>query len=56
MIRRGLDFLYAASAGVAALSLVGIFTVMMAQVGLRELRMQFPGADDLTAYLCVATT
>ncbi len=56
MIRRGLDTLYAASAGVAALSLVGIFTVMMAQVGLRELRMQFPGADDLTAYLCVATT
>jgi len=56
MIRRGLDLLYAAAAGLAALSLFGIFVVMMAQVALREMERQFPGADDITAYLCVATT
>ncbi|WP_458097280.1 TRAP transporter small permease [Roseomonas sp. WA12] len=56
MIRRGLDALYAAGAAVAALSLLGIFLVMMGQVALRFLNMQFPGADDISAYLCVATT
>lgn len=56
MIRRALDLLYVAAAGIAALSLLSIFLVMMAQVVLREMGRQFPGADDLTAYLCVATT
>ncbi|MBB5695570.1 TRAP transporter small permease [Muricoccus pecuniae] len=56
MLRRALDALYAASAGFAALSLLGIFLVMMAQMALRGLNMQFPGADDISAYLCVATT
>ena len=56
MIRRGLDALYAAGAALAALSLLGIFLVMMAQVALRALNLQFPGADDISAYLCVATT
>lgn len=56
MIRRGLDALYAAGAAVAALSLFGIFLVMMGQVALRFLNRQFPGADDISAYLCVATT
>jgi TRAP-type C4-dicarboxylate transport system permease small subunit len=56
MIRRGLDALYVVSAGLAALSLLGIFLVMMAQVGLRELNISFPGADDISAYLCVSTT
>nr|WP_314076310.1 TRAP transporter small permease [uncultured Roseococcus sp.] len=55
-MRRALDALYAASAGLAALSLFTIFLVMMAQVVLREMNRQFPGADDLSAYLCVATT
>jgi TRAP-type C4-dicarboxylate transport system permease small subunit len=54
--RRVLDALYAASAGLAALSLLGIFGTMMAQVALREMGRQLPGADDLTAYLCVAAT
>jgi TRAP-type C4-dicarboxylate transport system permease small subunit len=54
--RRVLDALYAACAGLAALSLLGIFLVMMAQVALREMQRQLPGADDITAYLCVATT
>jgi TRAP-type C4-dicarboxylate transport system permease small subunit len=56
MLRRALDALYQASAGLAALSLLGIFLVMMGQVLLRELGRQFPGADDISAYLCVATT
>ena len=56
MLRRLLDGLYAVSAGLAALSLLSIFLVMMAQVALREMEAQFPGADDITAYLCVATT
>ena len=56
MIRRGLDALYAVGAALAALSLLGIFLVMMAQVVLRSLNLQFPGADDISAYLCVSTT
>jgi TRAP-type C4-dicarboxylate transport system permease small subunit len=55
-VRRFLDGLYALSAGLAALSLLGIFLVMMAQVALREMNKQLPGADDVSAYLCVATT
>jgi TRAP-type C4-dicarboxylate transport system permease small subunit len=55
-VRRFLDALYAVGAGLAALSLLSIFCVMMAQVVLREMRMQFPAADDVAAYLCVATT
>lgn len=55
-MRRALDALYAASAGLAALSLFTIFLVMMAQVALRETNRQLPGADDISAYLCVATT
>lgn len=56
IIRRALDALYSVSAGLAALSLLAIFLVMMAQVALREMNIQFAGADDLSAYLCVATT
>jgi TRAP-type C4-dicarboxylate transport system permease small subunit len=56
LLRRGLDLLYAAAAGLAALSLLGIFLTMMAQVVARELGRQLSGADDFAAYLCVATT
>ena len=55
-MRRGLDALYGLSAGLAALSLLGIFCVMMAQVVMREMQRQLPAADDISAYLCVATT
>lgn len=55
-MRRALDLLYLASAVLAGMALFGIFAVMMAQIVLRQLGQQFPGADDLTAYLCVATT
>ena len=55
-MRRLLDALYALGAGLAALALLGIFLIMMAQVAMRELQMQLPAADDISAYLCVATT
>lgn len=55
-MRRALDSLYWVSAAIAAACLFGIFAIMMAQVTLRSLSIPFPGADDLTAYLCVAAT
>lgn len=55
-MRRLLDALYALGAGLAALSLFAIFCVMMAQVVMREMQMQLPAADDISAYLCVSTT
>jgi len=55
-MRRLLDFLYALGAGLAALSLFAIFLVMMAQVVMREMQLQLPAADDISAYLCVSTT
>jgi TRAP-type C4-dicarboxylate transport system permease small subunit len=53
-MRRFLNALYALGAGLAALALLGIFLIMMAQVVMRVL--QLPAADDISAYLCVATT
>ena len=44
------------SAAIAAACLFGIFAIMMLQVTMRTLNTPFPGADDLTAYLCVAAT
>lgn len=54
-MRRALDALYALSGVLAAIALLGIFLVMMAQMILRQFAIQFPGATDLTGYLCVAT-
>lgn len=56
MLRRALDALYVASAGLAALALVLIFLTMMAQVVMREMGLPLPGADDFSAFLCVSTT
>jgi len=53
VLRRALDLLYLVSGGLAALCVFGIFLVMMAQVLLRQMAIQFPGATDLTGYLCV---
>lgn len=55
-VRRALDALYWMSAAIAAACLFGIFAIMMLQVTMRTLNTPFPGADDLTAYLCVAAT
>lgn len=54
-MRRALDALYWCSAALAALCLFGIFAMMMAQMGLRQFGIPFPGADDLTAFLCVGS-
>lgn len=54
-MRRALDALYSLCGVLAALALLGIFVVMMAQMILRQFAIQFPGATDLTGYLCVAT-
>ena len=56
VVRRALDALYWFSAAIAAACLFGIFAIMMIQVALRSLNTPFPGADDVTAYLCVAAT
>jgi TRAP-type C4-dicarboxylate transport system permease small subunit len=50
-----LDRLYAASGALAALCLVGIFVVMLAQSFGREAGILFRGADDIVAWLCAAT-
>lgn len=52
-MRRALDALYGFCGLLAALALLGIFLVMMAQMILRQFAIQFPGATDLTGYLCV---
>lgn len=52
-MRRALDALYGLCGVLAALALLGIFLVMMAQMILRQFAIQFPGATDLTGYLCV---
>jgi TRAP-type C4-dicarboxylate transport system permease small subunit len=50
-----LDRLYGASGALAALCLVGIFVVMLAQSFGREAGILFRGADDIVAWLCAAT-
>jgi TRAP-type C4-dicarboxylate transport system permease small subunit len=54
-LRRFLDRLYAASGGLAAVSLASIAVVMLAQALMRELGMLFRGADDIVAWLCAAS-
>ena len=53
-MRRALDFLYAASGALAALSLAAICLVMLAQAFGREVGLLFRGADDITAWLSAA--
>ena len=55
-VRRVLDAAYTAAAALAAVSLLLIFAVMMAQTALRVLGLQVPASDDISAYLCVSTT
>ncbi|RVT99379.1 TRAP transporter small permease [Rhodovarius crocodyli] len=54
-LRRALDALYWCSAALAALSLFGIFVIMIAQMVLRQFNIPLMGADDVTAFLCVAS-
>jgi TRAP-type C4-dicarboxylate transport system permease small subunit len=55
-MRRALDFLYAASGALAALSLAGICVVMLGQAFGREVGLLVRGADDITAWLCAAAS
>lgn len=54
--RRALDLLYEASGAFAALSLAGIFVVMLGQAFGREVGLLIRGADDITAWLCAAAS
>jgi TRAP-type C4-dicarboxylate transport system permease small subunit len=54
--RRLLDGAYFGGAALAALFLLGILLLMMAQVIGRELGSQIRGADDLTAWFCAAAS
>jgi TRAP-type C4-dicarboxylate transport system permease small subunit len=54
-LRRFLNRLYDLSGALAALCLVGIFVVMLAQSFGREAGLFFRGADDIVAWLCAAT-
>ena len=54
--RRALDLLYEASGAFAALSLAGIFVVMLGQALGREVGLLIRGADDITAWLCAAAS
>jgi len=54
-LRRALDALYWCSAALAALCLLGIFFIMIAQMLLRQFNIPILGADDVTAFLCVGS-
>lgn len=55
-LRRGLDALYDASAAISALCLVGILTVIVAQMVARWLGITFPGATEYAGYLMAAAS
>lgn len=54
-MRKFLDSLYLGSGILAAVFLVGIGVLMLAQIIGRELGYQVRGADDLTAWFCAAS-
>jgi TRAP-type C4-dicarboxylate transport system permease small subunit len=54
-LRRGLDFVYAASGALAAMCLASIAVVMLLQAGMREFGYLLRGADDIVAWLCAAS-
>jgi TRAP-type C4-dicarboxylate transport system permease small subunit len=54
-LRRFLDRLYDVSGALAALCLLGIFVVMLAQSFGREAGILVRGADDIVAWLCAAS-
>ncbi len=55
VIRSCLDGLYWGSGILAAVSICAVCLLMLAQVAAREVGMQVPGADDLTAWFCAAS-
>jgi TRAP-type C4-dicarboxylate transport system permease small subunit len=55
-MRRFLDRLYAGSGVLAALCVLGIFVMMLAQSFGREAGILVRGADDIVAWLCAAAS
>lgn len=55
-MRRALDTLYLLTGWIAALSLVTIAGLILAQVGLRFMGSQLQSADDVAGFALVATT
>jgi TRAP-type C4-dicarboxylate transport system permease small subunit len=55
-VRRCLDVFYAVTALAAALCLVTIALLILAQVGLRFVGIQLPSADDIAGYALVGAT
>jgi TRAP-type C4-dicarboxylate transport system permease small subunit len=55
-MRRFLDRLYAGSGALAAVCVLAIFVVMMAQAFGREVGLLVRGADDIVAWLCAAAS
>jgi TRAP-type C4-dicarboxylate transport system permease small subunit len=53
-VRRFLDRLYDGAGVAAAVAMVAICVLMLAQAAGRELGMSIPGADDIVAWLCAA--
>ena len=54
-LRPWLDRFYLLGGWGAALSIAGIFILMLVQSGSRELGIQVRGADDISAWLCAAS-
>jgi TRAP-type C4-dicarboxylate transport system permease small subunit len=55
-MRRALDALYLMTAWIAALSLISIAGLILAQVGLRAFGSQLQSADDIAGFALVGTT
>lgn len=56
MLRRALDRLYDASAVLAALAMVAILLVILAQIATRLLAIKFPGGADYAGYFMAAAS
>lgn len=56
MIRRALDGLYAACGAVAALCLIALLVIIIAQILARWMSLQFPGSTDYAGYFMAAAS
>lgn len=56
MIRRALDFLYDLAGWLAALFMIAILVIIVAQIGARLLAIKFPGGTDYAGYCMAAAS
>ncbi|WP_372833904.1 TRAP transporter small permease [Pontibacterium sp.] len=56
LLRKGLDTLYLASGAVAALFLLAILGIIVAQMASRWMGLQFPGSADYAGYCMAASS